>query len=87
MTNQKLIKVVVNKQYSIQRKAFTFDTLELYADGKVESNLGTTFSQVVDVSSEARQARLEVIIKCEPSVNGVPMIVTDEWQQGEIKND
>ncbi len=80
MTNQKLIKVVVNKQYSIQRKAFIFDTFELYADGKVESNLDTTWEQVVDVSSEARQARLEVTIKSKPSTNGVPMIVTDIWE-------
>ncbi len=80
MTNQKLIKVVVNKQYSIQRKAFTFDTFELYVDGELESNLDTTWEQVVDVSSEARQACLEVTITCKPSVNGVPMIVTDEWQ-------
>lgn len=83
MTNQKLIKVVVNKQYSIQRKAFIFDTFELYADGEVESNLDTTWEKVADVSSEARQARLEVTIKCNPSANGVPMIVTDEWQQGD----
>ena len=83
MTNQKLIKVVVNKQYSIQKKAFTFDTFELYADGEVEYNLGTTWEQAIDVSSKARQARLEVTTKCKPSVNGVPMIVTDEWQQGD----
>ncbi len=80
MTDKKLTKVVVNKQYSKQDKAFTFETFKFYTNGQVESNLNATWEKVVDISSEARKARFEITIKCEPSVNGEPMIVTDEWQ-------